>query len=124
MEIKTKYKIGDEVYGICFLPRQNAYSIPIPNVTHAKVVEIRIVDPADFDFVDWMNDEVRSEFNIQNGQYYVLYRLEEIGSQLFVSSLEELTYTNKTDAVLNAMKLVNKNASIVFGGEGIVTYKY
>lgn len=124
MKLETKYKIGDEVYGVLFLPRQNAYSIPIPNVTHAKVVEIRIVDPANFAFVDWLNDGVRSEFNVQNGQYYVLYDLEEIGSQLQVSSLEELTYTNKTDAVLNAMKLVNKNASIVFRDKGIVTYKY
>lgn len=124
MEIKTKYKIGDEVYGIVFLPRQNAYSIPIPNVTHAKVVQIRIVDPANFAFVDWMNDEVRSEFNVQNGQYYILYELEEIGSQLFVSSLEKLTYTNKTDAVINAMKLVNKEIVLESFDEHTIVFKY
>ena len=109
MEIETKYKIGDEVYGIVFLPRCNAYSIPIPVVTYSKVVEIRIVDPANFVFVDWMNDGVRSECNVKNGQYYVLYELEEIGSNQHVSSLEELTYNNKTDAILNAMKFVCKD---------------
>lgn len=109
MMIETKYKIGDEVYGIVFLPRRNAYSIPIPSVTYSKIVEIRIVDPADFDFVDWMNDGVRSECNVKNGQYYVLYRLEEIGSNQYLSSLEELTYNNKTDAILNAMKFVCKD---------------